>query len=497
MAGMQVVLKAPIRNLFVVTIVAKVALSFFAWLVTSPWILGFWAPLAIMAAYIVIGLARRGDDTSDEKFGDSCYYLGFIFTISSIAFALFDVPQLNQEGKLKEVAVRFGAAMVSTFFGIIIRIYLVGFKNDADQAMDRLEERVVAAADDLRGRIELSIDAFRHFEGKVHEGAKDVVARSNLAFETLGKTFAAEFAGALNQVTAESRQVFALAANEVQAAAKGMSEDLRRAIKALDDDVRAREAESQRIIQELRARVNAVSVPDDFFVRRLEPALSGLAVAVGTVEQQMKTMASSINESAAEARAAVKQLGATMKASDTQFAAARKHEEVLASLASSMTQASQVLASSAEVIRDERRLVAEMNAAVTEQRGVGTEVVRGLAQAGQLISSSAAAIKELSARAHEQRGAEELTAKALRSSAEQMAVASERLQGATKSIAEVLRELVAVKQLLAHQPIGATAAPRTAAPPAGQQQQRPPPGDLGSPASSSPKRSIFDVFRGR
>src|SRR6266853_1721976 len=124
MGKFQGVLAIPLQKLFVVTIVLKVTLSFLAWLLNSPWFLGFWAPLVMMATYVVIGFARRGEDVGDEKFGDSCYYLGFIFTISSIAFSLFDVPQLDQAGKLKDIAVRFGAAMVSTFFGIIVRIYL-------------------------------------------------------------------------------------------------------------------------------------------------------------------------------------------------------------------------------------------------------------------------------------------------------------------------------------------------------------------------------------
>lgn len=62
-------------------------------------------------AYVLLGLKRRDHDVTDEKFADTCYYLGFIFTITSIIFSLFDLPSIGT--KLQEIAVRFGAAMVS------------------------------------------------------------------------------------------------------------------------------------------------------------------------------------------------------------------------------------------------------------------------------------------------------------------------------------------------------------------------------------------------
>ncbi|MEX2164989.1 MAG: hypothetical protein WD823_12210 [Sulfuricaulis sp.] len=546
-------MKVPIRKLFLVTIVTKIALSFLAWLLSSPWILGFWLPLAIMGGYIAIGLARRGDDVSDEKFGDSCYYLGFIFTIASIAFSLFDVPQLDQAGKLKEIAVRFGAAMVSTFLGIIVRIYLVGFRRDVDQAMDRLEERLVTAADELRGRMELSMDAFRQFENTVHDAAKDVVARSNMAFETLGKTFANEFTGALNQVTAQAKEVYLSAAGELRTAATTMSEDMRRSIQALDNDVRAREAESQRIIASLRVRVDAVAVPDDFFVRKLEPSVANFASAVTAVEQQMKGVASSLQESVGQARAALEELRTTMKASDVQLSTARKHEEVLTSLTARMTQASELLSSSAETISEQRRLVAELAAAGSEQRGANSEAARSLAQAAQLLSSSAEAIKEqrrlvadlskggseqrraeteaarslaqaaqllsssatgineqrrvvtdLSAAVSAQRSADNELARDIRGSAEQLAAAANTLQRGTETMLSVLQQLAAVKEQLANQAAIATATGKTAEvvrlPDVRELRQEgrlPSAVDAEARVPDGHRRSFVDWFRGR
>jgi len=427
----------PLQKLFVITIVVKVALSFFAWLFNSPWILGFWAPLGMMAAYIVIGFARSSEDVGDEKFGDSCYYLGFIFTISSIAFSLFDVPQLDQAGKLKDIAVRFGAAMVSTFFGIIVRIYLVGFRKDTDLAFDQLEQRLISATDTLRGRMDLSIESFRHFEAAVHEATKDVAARANMAFETLGKaciteftasmsqvtsqarevfvlaatqvqasaksttedlrqcvrTLEGDFTTSLNQVTSRAREVFVLAAAEVEASAKSMTEDLRRCVRTLEVDVRTRETESHRIIADLQSRFDAIRLPDDFFSQKLEVPVSKLASTIDAVQENLKASTAALHDGLREAGGALEELRAMTKASGTHLAAASEAKEVLSTLATNMASAAQALVGSAQVIREQREFVAQTIGAIASKRQSDEETSQGLRSASQQLTAASSALQ--------------------------------------------------------------------------------------------------------
>src|SRR5215213_6656554 len=137
-----------VQKLFVVALCLKITSSGFSWWLNEPWILGFTIPLVVMGAYVAFGLRRHESDVSDEKFADSCYYLGFIFTISSIVFSLFDLPQIGE--KISLIAVRFGAAMVTTVAGLIVRVYLVSFKDDPAEALHAAEDSVVDAHARLR-----------------------------------------------------------------------------------------------------------------------------------------------------------------------------------------------------------------------------------------------------------------------------------------------------------------------------------------------------------
>ncbi|HBO4518639.1 TPA: hypothetical protein L4U64_005188, partial [Pseudomonas aeruginosa] len=118
--------KISLKRLFVLTCVLKVGSSFLGWYLHEPWIFGLLLPLLFMAAYMLIGYRLRDSDISAEKFADSCYYLGFIFTIASIIFSLFDLPNIGTD--LTIIAVRFGAAMVSTVLGLAVRVTLVSFR---------------------------------------------------------------------------------------------------------------------------------------------------------------------------------------------------------------------------------------------------------------------------------------------------------------------------------------------------------------------------------
>jgi hypothetical protein len=172
-----------VQKLFVVALCLKIASSGFGWWLNDPWILGFAIPLLVMAAYVAFGLRRHESDVSDEKFADSCYYLGFIFTITSIVFSLFDLPQIGE--KISLIAVRFGAAMLSTVAGLIVRVYLVNFREDPVEALRTAEESVLDAHGKLREQLVMALEKMQEFQSEVDVAAKGTVERVNIQLEGL------------------------------------------------------------------------------------------------------------------------------------------------------------------------------------------------------------------------------------------------------------------------------------------------------------------------
>lgn len=222
-----------IQKLFLLTIVGKVASSFLGWRFGLSWSLGFGVPLAMMATYIAIGLWRPDRDVSDEKFGDSCYYLGFVFTITSIIFGLFDLPDIAT--RMPDIAVRFGAAMVSTVMGLVVRVYLVGFERDVDDATREAEQAVIDAARHFHDQLALSTERLRDFGTQVDRASRETVERVNLEVERLALDHSARLGELVGGLVQRQEGVFHDALEQVRAS----SHDLGGAVQEVVAQVRA------------------------------------------------------------------------------------------------------------------------------------------------------------------------------------------------------------------------------------------------------------------
>jgi len=94
----------------------------------------------LLVCYTVLGLKKKPDDVPLEQFADSAYYLGFLFTLISLIFALHNV---EIEGNMKwgvigNVIEKNSIALLTTVAGLFIRVFLVQFQSSADQEREKI-----------------------------------------------------------------------------------------------------------------------------------------------------------------------------------------------------------------------------------------------------------------------------------------------------------------------------------------------------------------------
>jgi hypothetical protein len=279
-----------IPRLFLVTILLKIAASVAGWLLGSPWALGFATPLALMGLYIVLGLKRADDRVSDEKFADSCYYLGFIFTISSILVALFDIPSIST--KIGEISVRFGAAMVSTVLGLIVRVYLVNFRPDFEDAKEAAETGLFDSVRVFRAQLDSALERLREFQRLVDDAAKASVAQVDLAIQDAAADHSQRFAELFEGIADSQRKAAADAAAHLRATTQTLSGALQDYAQALASGADRFEAGAAAFSESLEARLRRVALPEDFFTSRLSPPVERLGRAVAEVGGEVSSLSS-------------------------------------------------------------------------------------------------------------------------------------------------------------------------------------------------------------
>lgn len=84
-------------------------------------------PLAMMALYFVISFAAAGLSLHNEQAGDNLYYMGFLFTLTSLGVSLY---QFTGQASIEDVVRNFGVAISSTIAGISLRILFNQMRRD-------------------------------------------------------------------------------------------------------------------------------------------------------------------------------------------------------------------------------------------------------------------------------------------------------------------------------------------------------------------------------
>ncbi len=140
-----------LKHGFILALVSKIACALIAaFFPSAVWIMGFFVPLIIMVSYMIFGWKTTKTQSHEIRlgYGDSCYYLGFLFTVASIILSLYSVGIESREFDVSDIAIRFAAAMVTTLLGMAVRVWLVTFDRPSPELKDNEYSGVVADASD-------------------------------------------------------------------------------------------------------------------------------------------------------------------------------------------------------------------------------------------------------------------------------------------------------------------------------------------------------------
>jgi len=275
-----------IQKLFIVALILKLIFLFIGWTLGSSIFWSSYAPLTIMVIYIAIGLKRQSSEVSDDKFADSCYYLGFIFTIGSIIFCLFDLPNIGT--KIDDMAYRFGAAMISTVLGLGVRVYLVTFKQDASEAIENAEESVIEAAHRFREQMVMGLEKMGDFQSKVEQSSQQAIERVNIALETQAKNHSDRLVGFFDELSRKNELAVTTSLNVIQEASNKLSSSVNEYSSSITTNLSRLESKVNDFSVSITERLENTTFPDDYFANNLVKPLSVLSESTSELGAQIK-----------------------------------------------------------------------------------------------------------------------------------------------------------------------------------------------------------------
>jgi hypothetical protein len=115
---------------------------------------------AIIIAYWAIVAAVPLLRIREDQLGDNCYYLGFLFTLASLAYALY---QFGATADVDQIVANFGLALGSTITGILLRVLINQARRDVLETEQDARMALAEAVVRLRTNIDDAVLALGSF----------------------------------------------------------------------------------------------------------------------------------------------------------------------------------------------------------------------------------------------------------------------------------------------------------------------------------------------
>lgn len=117
-------------------------------------------PLLLMGVYFVASLAFAGFRLQNEQAGDNLYYMGFLFTLSSLGVSLY---LFAGETSVDTIVRNFGIAVTSTIAGITLRILFNQMRRDPMDIERSVRHELSEMTRRVRAELDLSAREFANY----------------------------------------------------------------------------------------------------------------------------------------------------------------------------------------------------------------------------------------------------------------------------------------------------------------------------------------------
>jgi len=254
-------------------------------------------PVCIMIAYaILLGFARLFR-LRDDQSGDNLYYMGFLFTLTSLAVSLYQFR--TDQGTADQIVQNFGIAIASTIAGIALRIFFNQMRRDPIEVEQTARLELADAARKVKRELESTVLEFSYFRRATQQSLAEAVEEIN----TQLKDANGRIVGQLDEFAAKSSKPLEEASKKsgdaiVQLNAR-IAGALENAISRIAGEVGQLSQTTEQMVRSLQgivSKLNALQTPEQIIEIKLSPMIQGLTRAVNNFEKYAEQQAAAVDE---------------------------------------------------------------------------------------------------------------------------------------------------------------------------------------------------------
>lgn len=242
-----------------------------------------------------------------ERVGDNSYYLGFIFTLVSLAYALW---AFNEGRGTNQLVSDFGLALASTICGIGTRVVIQQFRLDTAEVESATRESLTQTADAVRAEllnvvedVQILSIAYRDKLGQLNqELTKDAVTtveqlKADLAHHKALSTSLRQSYDKVTKSHRDSTDALIEQLSRLAPSVSGRKEDLERSFDALIDSIRRLRLDAPpHLFDSMRAALEQSSLAIQGFTRVVDHSDAAVRGSIDQLSQALVEAAAGVRQ---------------------------------------------------------------------------------------------------------------------------------------------------------------------------------------------------------
>ena len=250
-------------------------------------------PVLVMIGYAVL-LAARPFRLRDDQSGDNLYYMGFLFTLTSLAVSLY---QFSAAGSAEQIVQNFGIAIASTIAGITMRIFFNQMRRDPIEVEASARLELAEASRRVKRELESTILEFGYFRRMTQQSVSDAVDEAK---ESIGSA-REKLAGEIEKFVLTQGQPFEDASKRSSETLDSMNErtvqilEVSRHLVREGEELAKSTASVVKAIDSLLAELGSLRTPGIAAEDKLAPLIESLTQAVDKLNKSAETQSENIN----------------------------------------------------------------------------------------------------------------------------------------------------------------------------------------------------------
>ncbi|MCD2183666.1 methyl-accepting chemotaxis protein [Rhizobium sp. GN54] len=281
-------------------------------------------PLAMMAIYFLISFFAAGLSLHNEQAGDNLYYMGFLFTLTSLGVSLY---QFTGQASIEDVVRNFGVAISSTIAGISLRILFNQMRRDPVDIERAVRHDLAEMTRRVRTELDTSAMEFSSYRRTSHqmllEGFEEIARQAEKSGEAVRasieamslqatKTIQEASARLTSTLDSTQEQIIAYAASNALTISE-MSDKLNASVGKIEERTHKLADAVDGVIEKFKASRS----PDEILKIEFTPVIEGLQTIVTEHSKAIDENAMSTRETVKKVLSAIapfKQTNATLAA---------------------------------------------------------------------------------------------------------------------------------------------------------------------------------------